>query len=838
MNGMDDNEDEHNFSDDGFDALEDTALRELEHNAILSTQQARAESKPDQTVHIQPRPVRAVPSLNRPILQAQANLPRPILRDENTLRDEYDDDSFEWIGDDRVPTPVEEEQSFIPQQNPPGEMTQREQWRNQRFGRQVPVQPVQPVRRPPYNPQSLPQTTGAYNGQQQPPPVRGAYNGHSARPVPPVIKHVEPEQAPIALQKNGEQGSELSARLEELMKERDKLTAELQSTKNQVTTQQGEIAIIRENRDRESKVLDRQMAAVKKSMHEELGKTRAAMATLAETNSRIMSDNKYLKHELDEEAGKTKFLQQRLKEKPTERPTGPTTTPRKGAASSLRDGFDDDEIMVMSPVKSARRSKPPTPQAASKKKRKADVQSPIKPLVLRGSQALPTPETAPKMVTGPRRDRRTERHLRFMQKLLNYKMKSSGGRLMEELMKYHFPSEKTQSFLSIVLDGTAKLAGSRLPADLLQVFLDLWSRSLKDKYYDCVEMLIEVADYIVDIDMAVIDKTTITALLPILQDSISINAEIRFKHSPVFHKNQNVGRPTPQSSLNHSIDGTRCLELLYKTACIISSDFVLIDHFWRSLSTDFILALLNPWQPISDISLVFTLLSTSMFPTTFGNICSDQATQAKMESFILDRICYMLWETPKVDEGVSTPSKSAITQFRLAAMSLLSHLAITSSPPPHDDTGHHGSLLLATHPSAIARLVRSLYDSVAALYTCPSPQLTTLYSKLINNGVRLLYHLTTLHADKIDLSKKLAAVKGGVHKHRVVLTRLAFSEGWYVDREVSDEAVTMATAMLEDNVTPDEAETLIEAFPGFTGRKRRQADDEMELDGGPEQGKG
>ena len=851
MNGMDDNDDEHNFSEDGLDALEDTALHQLEHNAILSTQQARTHfGSPPRQVPFQPRPTRAVPS--KPILQAQANQSRPLLQDDSALQDEYDDDSFEWIGDDRVPTPVEEVPAFIPQRKTLGESTQREQWRIQRFGN-PPTRgqaPAQSVRRPQHTAYQQPQyNTGVYNGNyQHPQQGNGAYGGHYPRQAPQAARPAEPAPAPPLPAKNEDRNEGLLPQIENLTKERDKLMSELEATKSQVMTQKGEIAIIRDNKNKETKVLDRQMTAVKKSMQEELAKTKVAMEALAERNKKVASDNTFLKHELDQEAERSRALKLRMREGPADRPTGPTTTPRKGNANSLRDGFDDDEVMVVSPVKSGRQSKPPTPQAAGKKKRKADVQSPIKPLVLRQSTgasdaaAAPSDEMkVPKAVPTGRRDRRTERHLRFMQKILNYKLRSNGLRLIEDLMKYSFPSDSKHMFSSIVLDGTASLAGSRLPADFLQIFLELWSRSIKEKYYDCIAVLLEVVDYIIDIDMSVIDKPTITALLPVLQDSISVNAEIRFKHSPVFHKNQNVGRPTPQAALNHDINGTSCLDLLYKTACIISSDFPLVDHFWRSLSTDFILMLLNPWQPISDITLVFSLLSTSIFPNTFGNICADQVTQTKMETYILDRICYMLWEAPKVDETLAPPSKPTIAQFRLAAMSLLSHLAVMSSAPPHDDGDHHGSLLLATHPSAIARLVRSLYDSVAALYKCPSAELTTLYSKLVNDGVRLLYHLTTLHADRIDLAKKLAAVNGGVQKHRVVLTRLAFSEGWYVDREVSDETVGMATAMLEENVTPDEAETLIEAFPGFTGRKRHDRDAEnaesMELDGEPGQGK-
>ena len=43
MNGMDDNEDETDlFDDDDFDNLSESALQQLEHHAILSTQKAQA----------------------------------------------------------------------------------------------------------------------------------------------------------------------------------------------------------------------------------------------------------------------------------------------------------------------------------------------------------------------------------------------------------------------------------------------------------------------------------------------------------------------------------------------------------------------------------------------------------------------------------------------------------------------------------------------------------------------------------------------------------------------------------------------------------------------------
>jgi hypothetical protein len=101
-----------------------------------------------------------------------------------------------------------------------------------------------------------------------------------------------------------------------------------------------------------------------------------------------------------------------------------------------------------------------------------------------------------------------------------------------------------------------------------------------------------------------------------------------------------------------------------------------------------------------------------------------------------------------------------------------------------------------------------------------------LHAELVNKGVRVLYTVLTQHSSTINLQEKLSVINGGVHKHRVVLTRLAFSEGFYIDRLITDETVAMAMGMLEESVTPDEADELIEAFPGFKGRNHGEADNE------------
>jgi hypothetical protein len=820
MNGMDDDDDEHNFSDDDFEDLADDALDQLEHSAILSTQQA-----PQAGAVSRPQPLA---ELNRPPVNQFSNV-LPHL--QNALDETVDQESFDTVGEERVATPVDEAAIFIPRpQRPPGESTQREQWRQNRFGKPLPqYRPQIPNARSKATSARQPTTADSH---RHPNTVSTTFGGtqNSWAVLDDDRQNME----------NGGQGS-LSARVEQLLKERERLSAELKQAKDMVMTQKGEISIIRENKERESTIYDRQLAALQKSMQEENTKHKTAVDSLTSKHNSLITEFNMTKDDLKEETRRARNLELRLRDRPGEKvvENGTTSTPQKQRPSnSLRDGFDDDEIMVMSPARSAsRRSKPATPTAANRRKRKVDP-SPVKPLVLRPGESVDSISHIQQATQAKhqghivRRDRRAERSLRLLQRVFDYNPKGRRERLIEALAHYAFPEDKDTTFATIVLDSAARLTGDTLPADLLQIFLDLWSRSLKEKYYDCVALLLEVVNYMLDVQTTLVDKGTITNLLSVLQDSAAINGWARFKHSPVHKPNFGQFRPTPKTAINPSIDSTACLGVLYKIACLSLDSEELIDHFWRSMTTDFVLMMLNSWQPIADITIMLHLLATSIFPTTFGNVCADPSTQNTMETHIINRVSYLLWETPKADEGLQNPTQAELGTFRLEALGLLDTLAIDVADPARGDPNHHGSVLLALHPSAIARIVRALYDATASLYLMTST--AAMHAQLINQGVRLLYHIMSVHGNEIDLQQKLSTVNGGVHKHRVVLTRLAFSVGWYIDADITDETCALATAMLEDSVTPDEAEMMIQAFPGFTGRRKEgpatvgDNDDEMD----------
>ena len=102
------------------------------------------------------------------------------------------------------------------------------------------------------------------------------------------------------------------------------------------------------------------------------------------------------------------------------------------------------------------------------------------------------------------------------------------------------------------------------------------------------------------------------------------------------------------------------------------------------------------------------------------------------------------------------------------------------------------------------------------------PTLRSQHIALINECIGLLHFLLTTHADMIDLRTKLSAINGCAHRYRVALTRLAFSEGSVFHQGIEEETVSKTFELLEEVVTPEEAEGLVQAFPGWNGRERKE----------------
>lgn len=808
MNGMDDNEDETNFSDDGLDALPDNALLELEQNAIQSTQQPAASHLPYNR------------TLQRPTDYNGAVSETIVPRHLGDGYEDFDVEQFdnEAFNDAGVATPVEEKSTFIPAR-PPGEMTQGENWRQQRFGR-APPQVVVDQAQHPQHVRHPAQHSSRHNEL--------ANHGYIASRLDVEMQDsmlLEENPATRAQTLTSDQEQAFRAQIADLVKERDKLMTDLHEKQSAVLTQRGEISIIRANLGKESKEYQRELGALKKSNQEEVAKYKAVIENANEESRRLMSKKQFLEQDLEEEGRKNRVLQRSLRDKAQPgQADGHTTTPKKPKARPLGDGFDDSEIMAISPTKSGKASRNGTPTAGAKRKRKIDNMSPMPPLVLRPSASLP--ENEPPVVPQPerlppviRKDLTAENNLRFMQKILNHVVPDGKELLIERLTRFSFPSQTARPLSNIVIEATANLSGDTLRSDVLQIFVSLWSRALKEKYYKPIHLLVDMVQFVIASDPLIVTVKLITNMLPVLQTSAEINGVVRFnnaKSTPVVHQNFVQPKQKVKEELNLEVDGTDVLKILYSVACACLHDADKIDRFWRLMSTDFILLFLNSSQPIRDLVLVLNLLSTSIFSKTFGNICGTEDDQLKTEKYIIDRVTYLFWETPRTDHGQRAYTRSEISELRIEAMELLSSLALFT-PHPHDDPAHHGSFLLANHPNAIGRLVRCMYDELDALYMHGPGH--KMHAVLVNEATRLVYRVLQVHGEKIDMQQKLLAINGGVHKHRVVLCRLAFGEGLLLDAEVEDETVLMARDMLQDAVTPEEGDALVEVFPAHKGRR-------------------
>ena len=802
MSGMDDNEDETNFSDDGLDALPGNALVELEQSAIQSTQHpAKHYSQQDH------------------FAQSSPHYNGPLQRDLVPQRiqpgyADFDNEHFDagLFDDAGVATPVEEAEDII-QSRPPGEWTQREDWRQERFGQRQ----QQDASKRPLRALEHQQQRARHAGHRDDDYVD---RGHDVESKDPIYPGEQPQVSTATL--SSEQVSAFRAQIADLLRERDRLTTDLHGVNSTVLAQRGEIAIVRSNQGKESLNHQRELAALKKSYQEDAAKYKAEIEAANEVARQIISQQQFLKRDFEEEAARNKALQRSLKEKPqAAQARGLMMTPKKTKVRPLGDGFDDGEIMGISPVKSGRGSKTGTPTAGGKRKRKVDNTSPMAPLVLLPSapevrskqEQTPEPENPTVVV---RKDPTAEKNLRFVQRILNHPIPTGQERIIEKFTQFAFPSDTSRLFSAVVLEATAGFSGENMASDLLQVFISLWGRALKEEYYDPVPMLVDVVQFVIALDSSTITLEVIATLLPVLQSSAEINGMTHFRNSPAAPQNLNQSKQRAKVEPNQDVDGTACLDILYSVACACLYVEEKIDRFWRLMSMDFVLLFLQSCQPICDTIIMLNLLSTSILPGTFGIMCGTEEDQATAEKYIIDRVTYLLWEFSRGDQAQQPHSRAKTLELRIEAMALLSTLGF-SSPHPHDDSNHHGSFLLANHPNALGRLFRCMYDELDAMYAHGLDH--EQRALLVNEATRLVYRLLQLHGNTIDVHQKLLVVNGAVHKHRVVLTRLAFNEGVFLDAGITDETVMMAHHMLEEAVTPEEAEALLEVFPSYKGRR-------------------
>ncbi len=167
----------------------------------------------------------------------------------------------------------------------------------------------------------------------------------------------------------------------QLMREREELKQSLQAATSEVLAKTGEVKIVRANQAQHEKEWMRRMIAHEKQQEAQVAKAQAELAkTIHERNS-LQTLNQFEKQDVREETLKQRQTR-RQKETNADAGNANLTTPRKNRVASYRDGFDDGEIMAISPSRSGGRSRGGTPRMGGKRKRRGVDDSPVPMLQL------------------------------------------------------------------------------------------------------------------------------------------------------------------------------------------------------------------------------------------------------------------------------------------------------------------------------------------------------------------------------------------------------------------------------------------------------------------------
>ena len=584
---------------------------------------------------------------------------------------------------------------------------------------------------------------------------------------------------------------------------------ELAAAKAAAATRAGEISIVRANHTRSSYQYDSQLAALRKAMAEKAARHKEELEAARAEGRRLATENAFLKHDLAEDSHQSNNNWM-AKGKARE----PPVTPKKTKGLPFRDGFDDDEILMVSPTKSAERR---VKRAVGKRKRQEsqDVSSPFHSLQL-SEETAPVEgspgrvsdhimEVAGKNVVAPFQPVE-DPNVRFMKRILTHRTRPYEQRDMEVMASLAFPSEPQRMLSSIVLEKMASINSDSFLVDHGQVIASMWSRALKEKFFKPVRLFESNVKLILAMDGISCASELIEHLVPVLQESAEVNGVRRFHYSPVSRQSLGQIRQVPRSELEQEVESTGALRLLHDIACACLHAERAMEDFWRRIRYDFILMTLNCSQPIEDIVLSLNILMTSIRRDSFGPILDTEQDQRANESYIVDRAANLLSEGLLVDEGREPYTAFEICNMRLEVLAFLTAVAF----------GHvacattQGSSVIADHPTVLARLVRAMHDELDALYSYPPER--AMHSSLVNGLMRLIYGV--MHSCKgVDLQSKLRRVAGGKQKFLVVLTRLASTDGLILEADITDETAEMAHEILDGAVNPQEAEALRDAFP-------------------------
>lgn len=782
------------YSDNDLDALPDHAFDELQGNAVRSTQQAATRVQPP-TLGQSSKPGgpgAAGGSVRSLVGEVITNAPlQPFPPQPSSDYGDFDDEMLDGEIFDAAEEPaLAAEYEAAISIDPVGETTQREQWRQQRYAPSrsnvEPLRDQQLERRPVFT--SIPHMSGnQFDG-------RGiAVNGD---PSIPAEAHHMSIQPPL---KGSTDVDALQVQVHKLLREREILQQGIQSANDSAYSKAGEIAIVRANATKVEKEYEARTKALQQLHADEAARQKMEVEKARAELQKLATEKDFLENDLAEGTKQIRNLQRAIKK--GDRSISKEyqiATPKKAKPLPLRDGFDDDEVLPMSPSKLALRSKASTPKFGAKRKRKAPEDSPIKALELAQPQQTTSIEdrneeqshAVPSAVNQV--PRRLDQRFWLTQRLLNHRFTSEEPRIIERLSTISFPSQADKPLSTILLDETSTLTYKpdieRFPSAVGLIIISIWSRCMEENFHRPVHLLVELVKFILELNAIKTAPDLTNELMNLVQSTADVILVPRCQKKPPRKDRAEIG-------------STECLQIMQMMAYDCQCDDEEITRFWRTMRFDFIMMLLNFINPLHEIHLMLSILHTSILDNSFAMIVPpNNGQQDASEAHIIDNLSHLLINNPRPAPGEDAPDATAVCQLRLKVLSLVEAMCDTA----------HSAESLAKHRLLIGCLVRVMNDELDRVYDHQYGH--ELRIALVNESTRLLYHLTTNYPHLINMQAKLSVVPGGEKKFLIALTRLAFSEGGFYEQGIEDDVVDCAHQMLEARVSPEEAEGLVEAF--------------------------
>ena len=773
-------ENEDDYSDDDLDALESDDFLKLQEQALNATQYHAQAPPRGQPITADELGLTAQP------VSGAGPVPRNIADPTPTNPQAHAAPTYQYLNDARN---IDESAA-------------REQWRAQRFGGASAASGLQIGIQEPnahgLTRSSIPHRT--VSSQNARPPRQIDTNG----------------QSPGAVDINTEGGdfdsNDLRQKMEELLREKERWTKEkaslryiLEESKKEVLGKNGEIAVLRSKHTKQLQDQERTYQALQQQHREKEESHRREIEEARKDKERLVTHNRFLDHEVNDQTWNAR------RSRPVGRSNGEdalASTPRPQRHQLFADGFDDNELETRSPSKPSRQ-KVATPKAGTKRKRDS----------LNASPALSPSKVQPSLSFGPAADspsgmspyktgqalfKADDSRSGFVHCVVNYRSGADEPRLLEQLATFCLPSSPETSLYEMFLDKvppkTTVLETDDIPASIGAVVLELWSKCLTERYYEPLNILVGLTNYILFKGNMATAVRLMDQVVNLAQGTADINVIPRFKK---LNKNAKVisahlNNQAIESS--EQVDVHQCLQLIYLTATMCARDQDAMARFWHCMRFDFVSMILRVVQPIPDVLSMIRLLCTCVRHDLLSAIKSQNTESSFAEQHVMDRITSMLIEVPRPSEGEAAYEVEDILKLRLEIMHLLEQIS-------EQKTASHA---LAVHPQGIGRLVRLMNDELNAIYANPIHKVKR--SMIINRAVRILFRITGVHVQEIDLREKLQQQPGGVNKFLITLARLAFSDAIYYERDISEDAFECAHQLLENFVTPEEAESLRAAF--------------------------